>query len=155
MNPQNAYFVARQSRLKLDLGLLVCVLGVTGGVVGLLQKSDNPDAPGIAIFVIVSFSLLGSIYLKQAIWPAELRFTPGGLDARLVLRRMFWPWNQVKGAHLQTHRGVTHVIVEMADGQRHGLTGAWRIAPAEVAARILDGVERFGGGRPANRPIVE
>ena len=99
---------------------------------------------------------LSGVFLKQLVMPAELRFTPGGLAAKLVLRRTFWPWNEIAGAHIQVSRGnIRHAIVDMVDGRKHGLTGGWQVSADEIARRIVEGVQRFGASRPANRPIVE
>src|SRR4051812_4500632 len=91
-----AFQVYRQSGLKLNLGLVVCLVGVAAGVAGMLDHSGNKDAFGIGVFLVVSFGALGALYLKQLISPAELHLTPAGLEARLVLRRDFWTWSEIR-----------------------------------------------------------
>jgi hypothetical protein len=151
------YLIVRTGRLFPLFGLLFFGFFTILCVVGVFQKTDNPDAFGIAIFMGVACAGLSVVFLKQLLSPATLRFTPGGLDAKLLARRVFWPWNEIAGAHIEVapRASIQHVFVDMADGRKHGLTAGWQLPPEQLAARILEGVERYGARRPANRPIVE
>lgn len=156
MGPDQPYLIVRTGRLFPLFGFLSFGVFAVLCAVGIFQKTDNPDAVGIAIVMGLACIALSGVFLKQLLTPAELRFTPGGLAAKLVLRRTFWAWNEIAGAHVQVSRGnVRHAIVDMVDGQKHGLTAGWQISADEIAGRIVEGAHRYGASRPANRPIVE
>jgi hypothetical protein len=146
--------VYRQSGLKLNLGLIVCLIGVAAGVAAMLDHSGNKDAFGIGVFLVIAFGALSALYLKQVISPAELHLTPAGLEAKLVLRRAFWTWSEIRNVTLAVDRRVTHIIIHLASGQQHGLTGAWNAPPQEIAANIMAAVRRYSGAGPSP-PIVE
>jgi hypothetical protein len=149
-----AFQVYRQSGLKLNLGLIVCLAGVAAGIAAMLDHSGNKDAFGIGVFLVIAFGALSALYLKQVISPAELRLTPAGLEAKLVLRRTFWTWSEIRAVTLAADRRVTHIIIHLASGQKHGLTGAWNASPQEIAGNIMAAVHRYSGAGPSP-PIVE
>jgi hypothetical protein len=149
-----AFQVYRQSGLKLNLGLIVCLIGVAAGVAAMLDHSGNKDAFGIGVFLVVAFGGLSALYLKQLISPAELHLTPAGLEAKLVLRRAFWPWSEIRNVTLAVDRRVTHIVIHLAGGRSHGLTGAWNAPPQEIASNIMEAVRRYSGAGPSP-PIVE
>ena len=158
--PTDAFLVIRQSRAKLVLGFIVCAVGAVAGGFGMV--SPGKDSFGIGLLLLVAFGAFTLLYLKQLILPAELRFTPQGLDARLIIARRFWPWSEIREVGLVHQNRVTHVRLKLADGRWQGLTGAWAADPRDIATAIDTALQRYGATAPPprasaspNPPIVQ
>jgi hypothetical protein len=155
----DAFLVIRQSRIKLVLGLIVCAVGAVAGGFGMV--SPGKDSFGIGLLLLVAFGAFTLLYLKQLILPAQLRFTPEGLDARLIVAHRFWPWSAIQEVGLIHQNRVTHVRLKLSDGHWQGLTGAWTAHPQDIATAINTARQHYGAivtpppPANANPPIVQ
>ena len=141
---RTAYFVARQSRLKVGAGFTVCLLGF--GLIGFAMVFGEPAPPRVMWIAWVILALLVlpiAIGLKQLIQPGWVRLSPAGVEAQLTLRRAFWPWRDIASLGLTERKSVLLIALNLTDGRQHRLPANWDRSPLEVARQLQEGVNRF------------
>ena len=136
--------VVRQSRAKLALGLLGCLLFLAMAVFLWSRGVPRGMWGAVAVyFGIPVFGFFALVYLVSLVNPGTLTLSSQGLEAKQVFGTLRLAWPQIADAQTTSAGFISPVAIRLTEGKAKTLTTLWEKPPQELARLIREHRDRW------------